>query len=60
VGIEPEFTEDDIPKGGMNKTEDEKTIDSNDNSLEEQQVEEAPADSPVAPSDDGKEKEMEA
>jgi hypothetical protein len=49
-----------IPKGGMNKTEDEKAVDSNDNSLEEQQVEEAPADSPVAPSDDGKEKEMEA
>jgi hypothetical protein len=50
VGIErPEFTEDDIPKGGMSKVEDEKAVDSNDNSLEKQQVEEAPANSPVAP-----------
>ena len=61
VGIEkPEFTEDDIPKGIVNKTEDEKDADSNENS-EEQQAEEAPAaEASDAPKEGEKEDEKSA
>lgn len=58
VGIErPELTEDEVPSGGLDKTEvNEKELDSNENSSEEQQAEEAPAqDIPDVPSEGDKE-----